>query len=48
MNIIWNIPNPERIIDRMEELQEAISNFPDSPFLNCWEHELEKLQEMPL
>ena len=48
MDIIWSIPNPERIMDRMEELQESISNFPDSPLLNCWKNELHKLQEIPL
>lgn len=48
MRIIWGIPNPEQILDRMEELQEAINNFPESPLLNCWEHELEALKKRPI
>lgn len=43
MDIVWNIPS-EKAWDRLEELAEAMENFPDSPLFHCWQHELENIK----
>jgi hypothetical protein len=45
MEIIWRIPCPERALDRIEELEEAVNNFPESPLRPIWEKEIESLRE---
>lgn len=42
---IWHIPS-ENMLDRLDELHKALSNFPDSPFAACWQHEIEYLESL--
>lgn len=30
MEITWNIPNGEQVLDRLEELYQYLENFPES------------------
>lgn len=39
----WRFPRSDDP-DRLEELQKCIDNFPDSPFVGCWKHEIEYIK----
>ena len=43
MEIVWKIPS-ERAYDRLEELEAAVKNLPDSPLVPLWEKEIKGLQ----
>lgn len=45
INIVWNIPS-EKDWDRLEELTEAMENFPDSALFKCWQHEAESIKKL--
>ena len=48
MKIELTIPNPEHVLERIEELQTCIDNFPNSPLLTCWKNALEELKKQPI
>lgn len=43
MEIVWNIPC-ETAWDRVEELEEFIAHFPDSPLVPAFENALKHLR----
>ena len=44
MEIVWNIPNESKILDRIHELSQAIENFPESKLVPVWQHAIEELE----
>lgn len=42
--IIWNLPNEEAIIDRIEELEECLQNFPESKMTGIWRSAIDQLK----
>ena len=45
MKIIWNIPNEEQIVDRLEELYSCLQNFPESKLADVWRNAIAELEE---
>ena len=45
MDIIFKIPNFERMLERIEELEACLNNFPDSPLVDIWKNELKALSK---
>lgn len=39
------MPNPEKIIDRLEELYACLENFPESPMRPVWENAVAELEK---
>ena len=44
-DIIWRMPG-EGAWERLEELEQAISDLPNSPLTPMWEREVEELQKL--
>ena len=44
MEMVWNIPNESQILDRIDELSQAIENFPESKLVPVWQHAIEDLE----
>lgn len=42
--IIWNIPNEEALIDRIEELEECLRNLPESKMAGIWRSAIDQLK----
>lgn len=43
--IKYNIPNEERQLHRIEELAQAIENFPDSPLIHVWKKAIAEIEK---
>ena len=43
MEIVWNLPSEGADLDRASELEMCLECFPESPFVEAWTHELEKI-----
>ena len=44
MELEWNIPNENLILDKLDELRQAIDNFPQSRLVPVWQHAIEQLE----
>lgn len=42
----WPFPSDLQLLERMEELEEVLARFPNSPLVNAWNDELAYLYEM--
>ena len=40
----WNIPSESLILDKLDELHQAISNFPESKLVPVWRHAIDELE----
>jgi len=45
MSIVWNLPSESADFDRAVELETCLENFPESPLVEVWAHELETICE---
>lgn len=43
--MMWNIVNVDRDYERVEELERAIKNFPESPMVPFWESEIRMIKQ---
>lgn len=43
-DIVWNIPSEGQVLDRIEELQECLHNFPDSKMAWVWRNAIAELK----
>ena len=43
MEIVWNLPSEGADLDRASELEMCLECFPESPLVEAWTHELEKI-----
>lgn len=46
--IKWNIPNPEHIMQTIEDLSGLIERNPDSPLVPIWENAIAELETLPI
>lgn len=46
--IVWNLPSEGDIIDRIEELEECLRNFPESKLVPVWRSEIAQLEAYPV
>lgn len=44
MEIVWNIPCGEKMLDRLEELHEVLDHCPESKFAPIWQCEIERIK----
>lgn len=46
MGIIWNIPNGEQVLERLEELYQYLENFPESQLAPAIREEIAILEAL--
>lgn len=44
MELNWNIPSESLMLDKLDELHQAISNFPESKLVPVWQHAIKELE----
>ena len=44
----WNLPSEGAILDRIEELEECLRNFPDSKLAPVWRDAIAQLKAQPV
>ena len=44
MELNWNIPSESLILDKLDELRQALENFPESRLAPVWRHAIEELE----
>lgn len=46
MDIVWNIPNGEQVLERLEELYQYLENFPESRIAPAIQEEIAILEAL--
>ena len=44
MELQWSIPSESLILDKLDELHQALDNFPESRLAPVWRHAIEELE----
>jgi len=44
MELEWSIPSESLILDKLDELRQAIDNSPESRLVPVWRHAVEQLE----
>ena len=44
MELEWSIPSESLMLDKLDELHQAIDKFPESRLVPVWQHAIEQLE----